>query len=90
MNVIPRGENNTTCYFAVSLRKPGGKANGELCLALDCILSAPAALDRYLAALPAMSLSPVAPLKLVCCPRALAPTLATLPSMSLIPIAPFA
>jgi uncharacterized protein (DUF885 family) len=33
----------------------------QLCLALHRISSAPAALDRYLAALPAMSLTPIAP-----------------------------
>jgi hypothetical protein len=54
-----------------------------------CISTAPAALDRYLAALPAMSLIPFAPLKLVRYPHSLAPTLVTLPSMSLIPFAPF-
>ena len=42
------------------------------------------------AALPAMSLIPVAPLKLVRYPSSLAPTLVALPSMSLIPVAPFA
>ena len=33
---------------------------------LDCISAAPAALDHYLVALPAMSLIPVAPLYLGC------------------------
>src|SRR5260370_3617102 len=34
-------------------------------LSVNCISAAPAALDRYLAALPAMSLTPFAPLLLV-------------------------
>jgi hypothetical protein len=36
---------------------------------LDCISAAPAALDHYLVALPAMSLIPVAPLYLGCLPQ---------------------
>src|SRR5438552_6503328 len=49
----------------------------------------PAAFDRHLAATPAMSQFPTAPLKLPRCPRSLAATLAASPSMSLIPSAPF-
>jgi hypothetical protein len=56
---------------------------------LHCISAAPAALDRYLTALPAMSLIPFAPLKLARRPHSLAPPLVALPSMSLIPSAPF-
>jgi hypothetical protein len=55
---------------------------------LDCISAAPAALDRYLAALPAMSLIPSAPLKLARCPHLRAASLAALPSMSLLPRSP--
>src|SRR6266496_3555984 len=46
---------------------------------LHCITAAPAALDRYLAALPAMSLIPFAPLKLARSAPSLAATLAALP-----------
>ena len=48
----------------------------------------PARLDRYLTALPAMSLAPVAPLYLACS-RSLDRYLTALPAMSLAPVAPF-
>ena len=50
--------------------------------------SLPLGSTATLAALPAMSLAPVAPLKLARCPHSLAAPLAVLPSMSLLPFAP--
>ncbi len=53
----------TSVRFVTRRSMLGRQAHRQLCmLSLNCISASPAALNRYLAAVPAMSLIPFAPL----------------------------
>src|SRR5438477_12562005 len=70
--LIPNSDAGAPRSLAPTLVVCASAARTLLCRSshsLHCISAAPAALDRYLAALPAMSLIPFAPLYLSCFPQ---------------------